>query len=294
MEEMMGTLGILFFSTLRMSTPIALAGLGGVFSARVGIMALGLEGFLLMGAWGSAYGSFLTNNAFLGLLIGTTISVLYALLFGLLCIKYHTNQVICGIGFNLFSLGFTTTMTQIVWGSRSNSVAVKTLPRISVGNYNLSILTLVLFVAAIVSWYVLFKTPVGLRLRVVGESAMAANTMGIAVNRYKFIGIGIAGAFCGVGGAFLSIDHVNMFVRDMTSGRGYIAVAVNILGRYSPFGVLSSGFLFGLADSLQLVIPSDTIPSNLMKMIPYLVTLIVMVVAVKYVRAPAGIGEVLD
>ena len=144
------------------------------------------------------------------------------------------------------------------------------------------------------SWYYLFKTPYGLRMRVVGESAHAADSIGLKVNRYKYAGILISGALCGISGSFLSIDHVNMFVREMTAGRGFIAVAVNILGRYNPLGALGGGLLLGFADSLQLVIPSATVPGQLLQMIPYAVTLFVIIFAVRYVSTPAGIGEVLD
>ena len=144
------------------------------------------------------------------------------------------------------------------------------------------------------SWFYLFKTPSGLRLRVVGESASAADSIGLRVNYYKYLGILISGVLCGIAGSFLSVDHINMFVRDMTAGRGFIAVAVNILGRYNPIGALGGGLLFGFADSLQLIIPSAMIPGQILQMIPYVVTLFVIIFAVRYVVTPAGMGEVLD
>lgn len=285
---------ILIVSTIRMATPIILAAIGGVFAARCGVMALGLEGFMLMGAWGAAFGAHLSQNALLGLLLGLTFSLAYSLLFGLFAIKFHVNQVICGIGFNIFASGFTTSMTQVVWGIRMNSTTVPTLSSFTLPVIGeLSYLIPITLIIAICSWYYLFKTPYGLRMRFVGENVATANSVGIKVNRYKYIGVGISGLLCGLAGSFLSVDHVDRFVSEMTAGRGFIAVAVNILGRYNPLGVVGGGLLFGFADSLQLVIPSSNIAGQLLQMIPYVVTLFVMVFAVKYVSAPAGVGQVL-
>ena len=295
MTDLKVTLLILLASTIRMSTPITLAAVGGTFSARTGTMALGLEGFLLMGAWGAALGSYLFQNAWMGLLMGILVSLAVSFLFGVFTIRFHVNQVICGIGFNMFASGFTASMTQMIWGTRANSVQVPTLGRITVPLLGeMSVLIPIMLVIVAVSWYYLFKTPYGLRMRVVGESAHAADSIGLKVNRYKYAGILISGTLCGISGSFLSIDHVNMFVREMTAGRGFIAVAVNILGRYNPLGALGGGLLFGFADSLQLVIPSATVPGQLLQMIPYAVTLFVIIFAVRYVSTPAGIGEVLD
>ena len=295
MNDLKMTLIILLISTIRMSTPITLAAIGGTFSARTGTMALGLEGFMLMGAWGAALGSYLTQNAFLGLLAGIVVATLFSLLFGVFTIRFHVNQVICGIGFNLFASGFTTSMTQMIWGTRANSEQVPTLSRITLpGIGDFSVLIPLMLVVVVVSWFYLFKTPSGLRLRVVGESASAADSIGLRVNYYKYLGILISGVLCGIAGSFLSVDHINMFVRDMTAGRGFIAVAVNILGRYNPIGALGGGLLFGFADSLQLIIPSAMIPGQILQMIPSVVTLFVIIFAVRYVVTPAGMGEVLD
>lgn len=289
------TLGILLISTIRMCTPITLAAVGGVFSARCGVMALGLEGFMLMGAFGAALGSFLTQNPLIGLLMGITFSLLYSLLFALLCVVFSVNQVICGIGLNLFASGFTASMTQLIWGTRANSDTVATIPHLNLPIIgNLSPLIFVMLAAVLVSWYYLFRTPWGLRLRIVGENAQAAKSIGINVIAYKFLGVGLSGLLCGIAGSFLSIDHVNRFVREMTAGRGFIAVAVNILGRFNPVGALGGGLLFGFADSLQIVIPSDTVPGQLLQMIPYAVTLLVIIFAVKYVSAPAGMGQTVE
>lgn len=248
-----------------------------------------------MEAWGAALGSFLFQNAFLGLFMGIAVSAAFSLLFGLFTIRFHVNQVICGIGFNLFASGFTTSMTQMIWGTRANSTQIPTLPRFSLpGLGEISILIPLMLVIVALSWFYLFKTPSGLRMRVVGESASAADSIGLKVNGYKYLGILISGVLCGIAGSFLSVDHVNMFVRDMTAGRGFIAVAVNILGRYNPVGALGGGLLFGFADSLQLIIPSAMVPGQILQMIPYCVTLLVIIFAVRYVVTPAGIGEVLE
>ena len=286
---------ILLTSTIRMSTPITLAAIGGAFSARTGTMALGLEGFMLMGAWGAAFGSYLFQNAFAGLAMGILVSMLVSFLFGIFTINFRVNQVICGIGFNMFASGFTAAMTQMVWGTRANSAEVAVLPKISIPVLgDMSILIPVMLVIVFASWYYLFRTPQGLRMRVVGESAETAVSLGLKVNHYKYAGVLISGVLCGIAGSFLSIDHVNMFVREMTVGRGFIAVAVNILGKFNPLGALGGGVLFGFADSIQMVVPSNMIPGQILQMIPYVVTLFVIVFAVRYVSAPAGIGEIIE
>ena len=288
-------LGILLISTVRMCTPITLAAVGGVFSARSGVMALGLEGFMLMGAFGAAWGSFVSQNALVGLLCGVALSAFYSLIFALLCVVFSVNQVICGIGMNLFASGFTASMTQLVWGTRANSDIVPTLPHLTlplVGDLSPLIPLMLVIVAA--SWFYLFRTPWGLRLRIVGENTPAAKSIGINAVRYKFLGVAISGVLCGLAGSFLSIDHVKRFVREMTAGRGFIAVAVNILGRFNPAGALGGGLLFGFTDSLSTVISSDSVPGQLLQMIPYAATLFVIVFAVKYVSAPAGMGKPVD
>ncbi len=295
MENFIDTLGMLMLATFRMSIPLTLVALGGIFCARAGIVALGLDGIMLGGAFGAAYGTYLTGNPYIGLLTGIFAGIIFAMIHGVLSIKYNIDQVISSIGLNLLSQGVTTLLLQVIWGNRGKSVM---LPRIK--SITLPVLGEIspLFVATIVfvilSWAILYKTRYGLHLRMVGEHPEAALSVGIKVKRVKYIAMILTGFFGGLGGAYLSIDHLNMFVRDMTAGRGFIALAVDILGRYNPIGTFLGSLLFGFTDALQMILQNDKIPGQLLQTIPYIVTLFVIVFAVKYVKAPAAMGRNIE
>ncbi len=292
MPNILLTIGIMFKTAIRLSTPIIYAAIGGSFSGRSGVMALGLEGFMLFSAFGAAWGSYLTQNPWLGLLFGVIFGILLSLIFGILCVTFSVNQVIAAIGTNMFASGITATLTDIIWGTRAYSDQVPTLDHISLPFFgDISVLVPLAIISAVVSWIFMFKTPQGLRLRIVGEDPVAAKSIGINTRKYKYLGILISGFLCGLAGSFLSIDHVNRFVGGMTAGRGYIAVVVNILGRFNPIGVLGSGIMFGFMDSIQVVATKISIPGQFLSMIPYIATLFVISFGIKYVRGPAGIGK---
>lgn len=288
-------------STLVMSIPLVLAALGGVFSVRSGIMALGLESMILFGAFCAVTLSYYTNSALIGLLAGILGGMFIGLLHGLLSAKFKVNQVISGIGLNLLATSTTTLLMQIIWGNKGNSEFVqgintqlsifKDVPILNKFLANQSILLLVTIIACIFGYYLLFKTPFGLRLRMVGENPKAASSMGVPVRKYKYIGVMICGVFAGLAGAYLSLDNLNMFVRNMSAGRGYIALAIAILSRYNPIGVLICGILFGFFEAIQIYVQSYGIPSQLVQMIPYIVTLLVLAIGVKNIQPPKGVGE---
>ncbi len=283
---------LFLISALRSSIPVALAAVGGNFSARCGIMPMGMEGFILMGAFGATCGSYYTNNPWLGLLCGITLSALYAMIHGVLCVQYHMDQVICGIGLNMFASGFTASMTQVIWDSRANSEPVASLPHVVLPVLgSVSFILPLTIVIGVLGWIFMFRTPWGLRLRIVGEKPVAARAIGISIKKYRFLGELIVGVLCGLAGSYLAIDHVNRFAYGMSAGRGYIAVAVNILGAYNPIGSLFGSLIFGSAASLKSVFTDGSIPAQLLDLCPYLVTILVVVFAVRHVRAPAGIAD---
>lgn len=289
--DMMVVIQSLITTTLRMSIPVILASLAGVFSARAGIVAMGLEGMMLSGAFSAAYVTYITGNPFLGILAGVVLSLVH----GVLVIKFRLDQVIGGIGLNLFATGLTTVFMQLVWGNRGKSEMLNTIPSIKVPVLGkISPLLLIALITVGLAGYVLYKTVFGLHLRMVGENPTAAKTLGIYVNRIRFQSLIIVGILSGLSGAYLSIDHLNMFVRDMVAGRGFIALSIDILGRYTPGGILAGSLFFGFVDALQLVIQSDKIPGQLLQMLPYLVTLLAVVLAVKDVRPPASMGKVIE
>lgn len=302
--EFLQSLSSILVSTIVMSIPLVFAAVGGVFSVRSGIMALGLESMMMVGAFSGVVGSYFFENAWIGFLCGMAGGMVIGLLHGLLSVRYKVNQVISGIGLNLLALAATTLLMQLLWNNRGNSPQVASvqatagfllgIPIVGPVLGKLSVNAYLMVLMVIVSWYVLFKTRFGLRLRMVGENPKAAATMGIRVHKIKYIAVLICGMLAGFGGAFLSLNHMDMFVRDMTAGRGYIAVAVAILSRYNPAGVVICALLFGFCDALQIYFQGGVVPTQLIQMLPYLVTLLVLTFGVKHIKAPEGVGKYDD
>ncbi|MCI7605804.1 MAG: ABC transporter permease [Spirochaetales bacterium] len=293
-------LGILS-SSISLSIPLVLAALGGVFSVRGGIMALGLESMMLFGSFTAVLGSYLSGSAFIGVLSGILGGLIIGMLHGLFCIRYKMNQVISGIGLNLLATATTTLLMQIVWNNKGSSPSVsavsirlsflKNVPVLGDIFSKQSILFVIALIVAIGGWFLLFKTHFGLCLRMVGENPKAASSVGIPVHKMKYIGVAICGCLAGLGGAYLSIDSLDMFVREMSAGRGYIAVAIAILSRYNPVHVLLFGLLFGFCEALQIYLQGYGVPSQLIQMIPYMVTLFVLMFGVQNIKPPAGVGK---
>ncbi len=289
----------LFAAAIRMATPIIYAGLGGMFSERVGITNIGLEGTMLTSAFAGVVASHYTGNAWIGVLTSVITGGLVSLVLAILTIKYAGDQVVSGTGINIMALGFTSYMTQIIWGSRGASDSVQAISDISIPIIkDLPILgpifgthsPLVYFMPIVVfaSYYVLFKTPFGLRIRAVGEHPVAAETAGVNVIRIKYTGVIISGMLAGLGGAFLSLSHLNLFTRGMTGGRGFIAMAAMIFGKWMPVGILASGMLFGFADALQIRLQSlGILPPQIILMIPYLLTIAILAGVVGKAVAPS-------
>jgi len=282
-------------STVYSATPLIFAGVGGAFSVRSGVMALGLESMMMCGAFCGVLGSYYSGSVLVGFLCAILGGMVIAALHAFLCVNYKVNQVISGIGLNLLATAATTLLMQIVWGNKGTSEMVAAVSGTLGGPIPIlrdqSINFFVMVVVVIVGWVVLFKTRYGLRLRMVGENPKAASAVGLNVRLLKYSGVLICGALAGYGGAFLSLDQLNMFVRGMTAGRGYIAVAINILGRYNPASIVWCALLFGFCDAVQIYLQGQGIPAQLIQMLPYVVTLVVLAVGVKHIQAPAGVGK---
>ena len=282
-------------SAVRMSIPLILVSTGGIFSIKSGIVAMGLEGMMLTGSFTAAYVAHVTGNPYLGLLGSMLGGILMALILGVLVIRFKIDQVIGGIGLNIFALGMTTLLMVIVWGNRGRSAV---LPQVR--NFNMPVLGRIspLFFAAIIlaiaAWFVIYKTKYGLHLRMTGENPQAAMSVGINVKRVKYIAMVITGMLAGLSGSYFSIDQLNIFTRNITAGRGFIGLSICILGRYHPFGILAGSFLFGISDALQISLQRYNVPGQLLHIIPYLVTLLVIVFGVRYVKAPMAIVKNLD
>jgi simple sugar transport system permease protein len=289
----------LFAAALRMATPIVYAALGGIFSERVGIINIGLEGTMLASAFAGVTVSYYSGNPWLGVVVAVLVGGLIGLLHAILTVRFVGDQIVSGTGINIFALGFTAYMSQIIWGSRGASDGVQGL-----GTWNIPIivdlpvvgpiigshspLVYLMLVATVLSYVVLFKTPLGLRIRAVGEHPTAAETAGIDVIRVKYLCVILSGMLAGLGGAFLSLGHLNLFTRAMTGGRGFIAMAAMIFGKWMPFGAFGASLLFGLADALQMRLQSlGLLPPQIILTIPYLLTVAVLAGVVGKARPPS-------
>lgn len=284
---MMNQMISIFTSTLSMSIPLILAALGGVISVRSGVMALGLESMMTMGAFCGVLGSYYSGNVVVGLLSGMAGGAIFGLAHAVLCVRYKVNQVISGIGLNLLAVAATTLLMQLIWNNKGSSPQVASIE----ASVFASPVTYLMLLAVFAEYLVLFKTRFGLRLRMVGENPKAAASVGLAVHKIKYIGVVVCGILAGLGGAYLSIDHLDMYVRDMSAGRGYIAVAIMILAKYNPLMVLLCALIFGFSDAVQINFQGYGVPPQIMAMIPYIVTLLVLAFGVRHITPPAGVGK---
>ncbi|MCL5055288.1 MAG: ABC transporter permease [Firmicutes bacterium] len=278
-------------TTFRLSTPIIFAALGGVISERSGVVNIGLEGMMLLGAFGATVGTYYTHNPFIGLLTGALAGGLAAALHALLSIHFKADQIVSGVAINMLALGATNYLLLLLFQTAGNSPAVLTIPW--------KIFAASALILPFVLHYFLYRTPVGLRIRAVGEHPKAADTAGINVFFVRYCCVIISGILAGIGGAYLSISLLNRFTRDMSAGTGFIALAAVIFGKWTPIGALGAGLFFGLAYALQFILPGILphgmkIPPEFFNSLPYLLTMIVLVGAIGKAIPPASDGIPYD
>ena len=278
-------------SILRVTTPILFPALGAVVADLSGVVNIALEGTMLISAFTGVVVSALTGSAWIGLLAGMAAGSLIGLLLGYFHLKLKTNVILAGIAFNLLAAEGTVFLLYVVAHDKgvSSSLASKVIPEWQIpvikdipvlgailGKQNA--LTYLALIAVAVVYLLLFKTSFGLRLRAVGENPNAADSVGISVHKIQFMALAISGALAGMGGAHLSMGYVSWFSRNMTSGRGFIALAAEALGRRHPIGVLIASLLFGFADALSNYMQSLRVPGEFVQMIPYVLTLVALAV----------------
>lgn len=294
----------MLMATLRLAIPLTVASIGGVLCERSGIINLGIEGMMLMGAFGAVVGAFFTSNPWLGMLFAIIIGGLVGLLHAVLCVKFRTNQSVSGIGINILASGLTIVLCRAIWDSEGVSGTVEQIPTITIpllsripviGEFftNQSPYLYITAVIVLVSWYVIYKTNIGLRLRTIGDHPKAAATAGINVTKYRYVCVTLCGMLCGFAGSYLSIVQSNLFVKDMVSGRGFMALAVTIFGGWNPVGSLLAGLLFAFAQALRINVDFQ-IPERFIQMIPYLLTLAVLILFGRRVQGPKAAGDIKD
>jgi len=289
----------MLFSAIRLSTPLIFAALGGLFSERSGVINIALEGLMLAGAFTAAVATYELHNPFLGMFCGILAGAALAYIYAVSCIKFQADQVVAGMAINFLMIGLPALISGAVYDSAGSTPQIdkaEQLPDIING---LSYASLLVFALVPICWYVLYKTPFGLRLRATGENPEAADVAGVNVIKLRYIAVVISGVLAGAGGAYLSIGQSSLFTRNMTAGRGFIALAALILAKWRPVPVLLACLFFGFMEALTNQIqgaswaklPSgEDIPIQFIQMIPYLLTIIVLAGFIGLSRAPKALG----
>ncbi len=293
-------------STLRLATPLIFASLGGVFTERSGVVNIALEGIMIMGAFFAILTMQFIDNPWAGVLVAMIVGVLTSLILGFLAIHLRANQVVAGVAINLLAASLAAYLLEMVWkrSGQTDTVAnalttnpLKFLEGIPVLGKLFEGLTPFVYLSVIavaVAYYVLFKTPFGLRVRAVGDHPKAADTVGINVYKIRYICVMISGALAGLAGASLSLGTVNMFREGMTSGKGFIALAAMIFGKWHPVGAFFACLFFGFAEAIQIQASSlglVWIPSEFLQMLPYVATILALAGVVGKATAPKASGQ---
>ena len=278
---------ILFlFQVLRISVPYVLTSVGAVFSERGGVINLALEGLILAGAFGAAIGQHFSGSAAIGILTGILCGLMVAFLHALVTVTLKADQIVTGIAINILVMGATRFGLSMLFGSSMNSERIDGL---EVSNVLFDPIFLIAVAAVVIGHLVLFKTPYGLRLRYTGECAEAVDAAGIRVGLMRYSGVLISGVLAALAGVFLAFQQ-HSFTDNMSAGRGYIALAAMIIGKWTPIGAALASFLFAGAESLEMWLQTGLIPSQLIQALPYVATLLVLAGFVGKSRAPREVG----
>jgi len=291
-------------ATLRMATPLLLAGLGGLYSERAGIVNIGLEGIMLFGAFSAAAISVATGNPWLGIAGAVCAGLVVAAIHGVVTIHGHGNHIVSGLGINILGLAVPVVLCGAFWGTPSSTPTVtaalppvsipwlSSLPVIGPALFSHSWWVYAALAMVPITIYIMRRTVFGLRLRAVGENPWAAAAAGVQVLRYRWYGVLASGVLAGLAGAFLSTEHGSQFIRNMTAGRGYIALAALIFGNWRPGGLVAACLLFGFADAVQMRLQgAGVIPPALVQIFPYVVTLGILAGMGRRTRPPAAVGS---
>ncbi len=278
-------------SVLRLSTPILFAGLAALITDKAGVINIGLEGIMLSAALAGVVGSAFGGNAFVGLLLALVVGVAIGLLMAYFAIGLKTDIVLTGIALNLMASGGTVFLLYVITKDKGMSTSLKsfTMPVIQLpliksipvlgdilSGHNL--LTYLAFLFTVLVWILLYRTPLGLRIRVVGENISAAESVGIPVKKVQFTALTISGVLASMGGAYMSMGYMDKFARDMTAGRGFIALAAEALGRATPLGTLIASLFFGMVDALSSNLQILNVPVQFVQMLPYVCTIVGLVI----------------
>jgi simple sugar transport system permease protein len=289
---------------LMMSTPLLYGSISEVFAERSGVMVTAIEGIFLIGAWAGFAGTYLSGSLFIGILCAMLAGVLTAALYGRITIYLKQHQVVTGTAINILMLGFCAFFQRVIFGVPTIPLTVKPLPVIPIpflskipwiGQlfFTQNILTYLMYVIVPISYFVLYKTSIGLTIRSTGENPEAVDVAGINVEKIRFSMVLIAGVMGGIAGAFYSIGYLGMFATNIIGGRGWIAFAICFLGNWNPKGAFIGTLIFGLAEALAIYMQSiggnGLFPNELFIALPYILT-IVLTISRKSYNVPAKLG----
>lgn len=290
---------------IRLATPYLYAAIGETFSQRSGVLNLGVEGIMLMGAFGGFYVGITTGNLWLGLLAAALVGLLMGLMMAFVSVTLQATQGISGIGLHLFGLGLSTLLFKTILQGSVESISgfqpikiplLGDIPYLGNVLFNHNILVYCAFLLVPVANFVINKTTFGLAVRAVGQNPESADSLGVNVTRIRYITVSLGGILAGIAGASLSLALINLFQENMTSGIGFIAVALVYFGGWRPWGVLGGALLFSLVNALQLWIQvlGIEIPSDIAVMMPYVLTILALAFAVNRTRAPAALTKAFN
>jgi len=280
----------LIFSTIRTATPLLLAALGGLYSERAGVINIALEGLMLAGAFTAAAVTHYSGSPWIGLLAGIGAGMLVAAIHAVACIRFNADQVVSGTAINILMTGVPAMLSGALFLSSGSTPQI---PKDDLIPWTPVVLALLLVG---VTWYVLYRTPFGLRLRAVGENPEAADAAGVNVKGVRYSAVLLSGALAAIGGAYLSIGQSSLFTRNMTSGRGFIALAALIFGKWRPVQTMLACLLFGFTEAISIQMQGvfkpwgEEIPVQFISIVPYVLTIVVLAGFIGLSRAPRALG----
>lgn len=283
----------LAFASLTYMTPVLLASLGEIISERSGVVNIGVEGILLASAFTATVTSITLGNPLAGLLVGAIVGFLIGLLHGILSVYLRADQIIAGLAFNMIAYGLTVMGLIGLWGHHGASPRIKvSVDEISILGFHVNPISLASIVLALLAWYILRSTRVGLALRACGEDPRAAEAMGVNVNVYRVTATSIGGLLAGIGGAFLALEIVGQFTRGISAGRGFIALANVAFSGWNPLLAVPGAYVFGFLEAMSIYLQQGALGYEYVaRTLPYLGTLLVVTIFAWRAIAPRSLAK---
>ena len=290
-------------SSLRMAVPLTFATIGGMLSERSGVYNIGLEGMILLGAFGAAVGAFLTGTPLGGVFLGALLGICGGLFLAVLAVSLRVNQLVAGIAINMFAIGLTSFLSRVVFGVKATTMSLpgfkpapipmlSKIPLIGPVFFHQDLLVYIMYAAIPLLYWLLLHTPWGLNIRAVCEYPRAADSAGVPVYTLRYACVMGSGLLAGLGGCHLVLSQVFLFTEHMSAGKGFIALAAIILGRWNPIGGFLACFLFGACEALQLRLQfyHQDVPYQIFTMLPYVASILALIGIVGKASPPASAG----